>query len=230
MNGLPGMNDKTEGLFAWDIIYKSDSTDNQNERRRNDEINNAFIVSFSDEDSCDDLTLWRLYGDDAKGVWCEYEIIEEKLRDRFYLGKVNYIDKKSNNDTISDPLLKQFKEIVDNSDLPYIDFSPIIFFYKNKAFEVENEVRLLVDNKNDKNYNNPQYDRNWVLTNSNNIPNPYIDIPLNEIPLKLVKIFLGPNINDADTISSQLETMLEQIGINAEVQLSNIETYRNPSK
>lgn len=230
MNGLPGMNDKTEGLFAWNMLYNADKLENDELRKRMREINNAFIVSFSQENEEDDLTLWRLYGDDAKGVCCVYSIIEDKIKDRFFLHNIKYITTNGENEEIEDSLLENLRKYTKNNNLTSSDLSPTIFFYKPKTFEVEKEVRLLVDNKETTAYKRPQYKKEWVLTNSNKIPNPYIDIPLNEFPLRLEKIILGPNMSDIDTIQAQLETMLEQQNINASVELSKISGYRNPIK
>ena len=231
MNGLPGMNDRNEGLFAWDMIYKLDNTDNEENKKRRREINNAFIVSYSSSNLKDNLTQWRLYGDDAKGVCCVYSILEEKLNDRFFLHNVRYIKESEKNEGISDDLLNLFLEYSkEHSDLSYYDLSPAIFFYKPNAYKSEDEIRLLFDNKKTSAYKTPQYDKQWVLTNANNIPNPYIDIPIDSIPLKLKEIILGPNMNDVDTIQAQLETLLEQQGIDADVILSNIDSYRNPTR
>lgn len=231
MNGLPGMNDRNEGLFAWNMIYKLDQTDNEENKKRRRETNNAFIVSYSSSNLIDDLNQWRLYGDDAKGVCCVYSILQDKLKDRFFLHNVRYIKESNGSDNISDGLLRLFLEYSkDHSDLSYYDLSPAIFFYKPDSYKTEDEIRLLVDNKKTKAYNAPEYKREWVLTNANNIPNPYIDISIDDIPIKLEKIILGPNMNDVDTIQAQLETLLEQQGISAIVELSSIKSYRNSDK
>ena len=172
MNGLPGMNDKTEGLFAWNMLYNADKLENDELRKRMREINNAFIVSFSQENEEDDLTLWRLYGDDAKGVCCVYSIIEDKIKDRFFLHNIKYITTNGENEEIEDSLLENLRKYTKNNNLTSSDLSPTIFFYKPKTFEVEKEVRLLVDNKETTAYKRPQYKKEWVLTNSNKIPNP----------------------------------------------------------
>lgn len=226
MNGLPGMNDKTEGLFAWNILNKLESMKNEEGRKRKREINNAFIVSFSNHKQIDTLDMWRLYGDDAKGVCCIYSILKERIKDRFFLHDIKYISKNE----IGDTHLENLKKYIESQNtLTYTDLSPSIFFYKSKDFENEKEVRLLVDNKKSTAYKNSQYKREWALTNSNKIPNPYIDISLDEIPIKLEKIILGPNMNDIDTIQVQLEAMLEQQNIQASVEISKIDVYRNPN-
>lgn len=228
LNGLPGMNDRDEGLFAWRLITGEKISENKEIKRREGLLNNAFIVSFSRKAKIDDLTQWRLYGDDAKGVCCVYSIQKEMVKDRFFIHPISYIKKDSNKQYILDELLRLFKEESHHrSDLDFPDFSPAIFFYKPCDFESEDEIRFLVDNKKGA-YKTTDYKREWVLTKSNNIPNPYIDIPLDEVPLKLERIILGSAMKDVDTIQAQLETMLSQQGIQATVELSKIISYRNP--
>lgn len=227
MNGLPGMNDKGEGLFAWNMVLPPDMSSSEENARRLREINNTFIVSFSDESKIDNLTQWRTYGVDSKGVCCVYSIQKEKIKDRFFLHKVRYIPKTDDNN-IQDQLLQNFKNHGTKvSVLSYYDLSPAIFFYKPESFDIEEEVRLLVDNKKTSAYNSPQYKREWLLTNANNIPNPYIDVPLIDVPLKLERIYLGSNISDIDVIQIQLEIMLKQQGFDVEVVRSNKDEYRS---
>ena len=229
MNGLPGMNDKTEGLFAWNLLNKLESMMNEEGRKRKREMNNAFIVSFSKDEKIDNLDMWRLYGDDAKGVCCIYSVLKDKIKDRFFLHDIKYINNNDESE-INDSHLEHLRKYIESQNtLTYLDLSPSIFFYKPKDFENEQEVRLLVDNKKTTAYNNNPYKREWVLTSANKIPNPYIDISLDEIPLKLEKIILGPNMNDIDTIQVQLEAMLEQQNIKASVEPSKIDVYRNPN-
>lgn len=231
MNGLPGMNDKDEGLFAWNMIYGTKQAPNDVIKRRKGLINNAFIVSFSSKDKIDDLAQWRLYGNNAKGVCCVFSVREERIKDRFFLHPIKYTKVLREDDISSDDLLTRFKKYVETqSDLDYSDLSPVIFFYKNEDYVSEGEVRLLVDNKKTPAYSTNPYKREWLLTNANNIPNPYIDIPLKDFPLRLERILLGPNMNDIDTIQVQLETMLNELGIDAVVEPSNITSYRNPTE
>lgn len=228
MNGLPGMNDKNEGLFAWNIINDPNKMPNNEIKRRKELINNAYIVSFSSEKKIDDLTQWRLYGDDAEGVCCVYTVKKDMIKDRFFLHPVNYIEEPKPGTIVKDALLQLFMNYVQtHSDLDFADLSPAIFFYKPLDYKNEDEVRLLVDNKLTTAYTIPQYTCEWVLTSANNIPNPYIDIPLKDFPVKLERVILGPNMNDQETIEVQLKTLLKQKGINATVDPSIIKSYRN---
>ena len=232
MNGLPGMNDRNEGLYAWNIINDPSKMSNHETKRRKSLVNNAYIISYSSGIKIDDLAQWRLYGDDAKGVCCVYSVRMNMITERFYLHPVNYIEKPNDEKNVNDKLLQMFLNYVQkHSDLDFADLSPAIFFYKPKEYEYEDEVRLLFDNKETSAYRTTSpYTMKWLLTSANNIPNPYIDIPYKDFPLKLERILLGPNINDIDTIQVQRETMLKQLGIPAVVEPSTISSYRTPTK
>lgn len=236
MNGLPGMNDKNEGLFAWDLINPRQDLSNEVGKKRQELSNNVFIISYSSVrddmlEEPDDLSMWRLYGDDSKGVCCIYSVRKDEIKDRFFLHDVKYIAPPKGGVAQDDPLLASLKRHVDNHpDLEVLDFSPVIFYYKHKDYEPESEVRLLVDNKKSEAYKRDVFERKWLLTSSNNIPNPYIDVEMKEFPLKLERIILGPNMNDIDIIQGQLETMLKELGIDATVEASKKTSYRNPIK
>ena len=228
MNGLPGMNDKDEGQIIWKII--DNRLPNETIKQRKGLINSAFIISYSSDDKIDDLTQWRLYGDDAKGVCCVFSVQLDKVKDRFFLHPITYYDYdmiKMDGITDNKVINKLINHMENLSDLDYFDPTPLINFFKRKIFSIEEEVRLLVDNKESKAYTTPPFQREWLLTNSNNILNPYIDIPFKDFPLKLERIILGPNMNEIDTIQIQLEAMLNQLGLGVEVGVSEITSYRN---
>ena len=232
MNGLPGMNDRDEGLFAWNLINNTRKLPTDTGKVRQELNNNVFIISYSDKTKIDNLSMWRLYGDDSRGVCCVYSVQKDMVKDRFFLHRVKYIEPPQKGEKLEDDLLAKLKRYVfQQSDKKNLDFSPIIFFYKHKDYDIENEVRLLVDNKDTTAYCLPRFERKWLLTSSNNIPNPYVDINIKNggFPLKLERIILGPNMNDMDTIHVQLETLLSQAGIKAVVELSKTTSYRNPT-
>lgn len=229
MNGIPGMNDKDEGLFAWNLINNTHKLSTNTGKERQELNNNVFIISYSDYSKRDNLSMWRLYGDDSRGVCCVFSVLKDKIKDRFFLHKVKYIEPPLEGQALNDDMLTKLKSFINlQSDKKNLDFSPIVFYYKHKDYEIEDEVRLLVDNKETSAYIYPRFKSEWLLTSSNCIPNPYIDIQKDDFPLKLERIILGPNMNDIDTIQVQLETLLRQNSIKAEVELSEKTSYRNP--
>lgn len=98
---IEGMNDTTEvdwmdrqlNVEMRDIEIYSKST------------NNIFILSLCEKDMEDDLTMWRLYGDDTKGVCLVYDV-KDSLPDGFLLKKVDY----------EMQTLKTLSSIIDNID------------------------------------------------------------------------------------------------------------------
>lgn len=83
LNGIVGMNDKSE----IDYFDKECPIDNSGSSVR--ELNETYLSSCSSLK--DDLTMWRLYGDDAKGVCLEFEVVPSRERySNFILAPVNY--------------------------------------------------------------------------------------------------------------------------------------------
>ncbi len=236
MNGLPGMNDKGEGLFAWNMVSPAENTvENRLLINRKKLVNDAFITSFSVIDKKENLAQWQIYGNDAKGV-CLVFSVKDEVSDRFFLHPIRYLDtngvschKKGKDGLImvEDDLINKMKDLCRSEDARYSDLSPLIFYYKDSKFASEDEVRLLFDNKKSSAYKSERKVPDWLLTNANNIPNPYIDVPLEEIPIKLEEIIIGRRMDDPDTVQAQIETLLEQKGMkDVVVELSEITFYR----
>lgn len=237
MNGLPGMNDKGEGLFAWSLVSPAESTiENRVLIDRKKLVNDAFITSFSVIDKKENLAQWQIYGSDAKGVCLVFSVKDEASDDRFFLHPIRYLDTngmsrqkddEGNLIRIEDDLINSMKKLCRSDKAQYSDLCPLIFYYKDSKFESEDEVRLLFDNKESSKYKSERKVPDWLLTNANNIPNPYIDVPLSEIPIKLKEIIIGRRMDDPDTVQAQIETLLEQKGMkDVKVELSEITFYR----
>ena len=199
MNGIAGMNDKSEGDLLDSISYEIEDS------------NNIFISSFSTLE--DNLTMWRLYGDNAKGV-CLVFTGKDDYEDKdnlFWLYPVSYDDKYKN-------------IVIDlyNNGFKINNIEKWIYFFKNKHFKTEEEVRLLVQNSSNK--------KEWYKTNDNSIINSYIELKLddNNFPLKLTKIILGPKCPESGDNKMQMEAMLKEKmpKQNIKVMQSEIEIYR----
>lgn len=199
MNGIAGMNDKSEGDLLDSISYEIEDS------------NNIFISSFSTLE--DNLTMWRLYGDNAKGV-CLVFTGKDDYEDKdnlFWLYPVSYDDKYK-------------KIVIDlyNNGFKINNIEKWIYFFKNKHFKTEEEVRLLVQNSSHK--------KEWYKTNDNSIINSYIELKLddNNFPLKLTKIILGPKCPESGDNKMQMEAMLKEKmpKQNIKVMQSGIEIYR----
>lgn len=167
MCGLAGMNDKTE------INYF--------EPNKTDKVENDIYIS-----SCssleDDLTMWRLYGDDARGA-CLVFTIREVYSKNFNLFKVSYAKKREHRE------MKLIKNLCDRGFV-FKNLKKWKHFFKPKEFENEKEVRLIFTDDN----LNASLNRNWVKTKDHSIINPIIDFSLMDesFPLRLDTIVLGP--------------------------------------
>ncbi len=187
--------------------------------------------------------MWRLYGDDGKGVCLVYERNEDSsvMSEGFECRKVSYegSDAFSTIDDISKIKLYGFQLEWRRLDLWGL-------FVKSKQFAIEEEVRLLYHHKQNtkvsleqdacpenssteeavtKAPENPRI--KWVLNGCYDIIIPVALFEPRTFPLRLKKIILGPNISEPEVNKIQIKTLLERKGINVTVEISNIKDYRS---
>lgn len=235
MNGLVGMNDKTEVDYVDNYLNDYPMQYHKLHHNKISAINKRFISSCSMQNMADKLTMWRLYGDDCKGVCQVYKVNTLPLNNHTLLQKVSY----SNEDEIH-PLLEFLKWIKRDFEkllglnFEYNKLRYWKHFFKPYDYSVENEVRLLVIDSNDVSIEK----RDWVLTDNHSILNPVIDIKLNhpDFPLILDEIILGPKCPEADINKVQIEELLRikktQMTFatknyqKVNVRISNIQNYR----
>lgn len=212
MWSIASMNDKTECSYANQKVQSKESINQDDEDGIFTYCNN-YIISCSQCEE-DDLTMWRLYGNNTKGVAFVYDVPEDLSND-FYLAPVSYAHKDGNN--------------CRHEELEFVSFllnqNNKIFqkrfwlkrwgiwqrFFKSEKYALEQEVRLLHIRKS-----LPKYD-NWQLTNSK-VFSPYVDLGLKEgkivFPLKIKKIILGPNCPESKTNKTLIQNMLKDMGNN----------------
>lgn len=210
--GIAGMNDSTEVNFIEKTIYQSDTLP------LNSDINNIFISSCS-LDKEDDLTQWRLYAEDGKGVCLKFGINSKK--EGFILNKIKYINSKSEE-------IKKIQNII--SEIYSITGSNFVFntlhewchFIKPDDYSVESEVRLLYKLKNG------ECPKGWIISDTYRIINPYVEFSLdNSFPLKLIEIRLGPKCPEKRINKFQIEQLLKRNNKDdVKVTLSSITNYR----
>lgn len=210
VSGIAGMNDKSEIDF-FDEYCKTDNNENTND---------VFISCGVDD--CDNLTMWRLYGDDSKGVCLVFEI-NDLAKDTFIMHKVEYAKKHSGK--YHNEHLDIIKEMNDTG-IKFNELNKWKHFFKASEYSIENEIRLLY-------VNNVVCNRNvtWVKTPDHSILNPVIDFHLKQevFPLRLKKIVVGSNCPEIDTNIRQIKEMLKINGFdrdNVVVVQSEIKNYR----
>lgn len=210
MNGIMGMNDKSE------INYFDNKC--TIEISPIEELNNTYLSSCSSMK--DDLTMWRLYGDDGKGVCLEFEFSPSgKENNDFIWAHVNYAEKTSHK------ALKMLKEMSD-AKMKFKQLYKWKHFFKPYNFSAEKEIRLMfIDNGR---YDNGVVNRDWVKTLSHSIINPIVDFKLNSksFPIQLRRIILGPKMQEKSTNLTQIDYLLSLKEYSIKVEQSEIDYYR----
>ena len=206
MSGLAGMNDKSETDYFDRYRGKASKIEND-----------VFITSCSLLK--DDLTMWRLYGDNGKGVCLVLEV-RETSADSYSLLRVDYGSKSKGHEKID-----LLEELIGNS-FSFKELGKWKLFFKPYEFRVEKEVRLLYSSSNS---SGKDIQKKWIKTSNNSIINPVVDISLSEtsFPLKLKKIILGPKFPETDLNQRQLREMIKDLKIGKiRVLPSKISNYR----
>lgn len=221
MSGIAGMNDKTEQNFADKYIY-GENSEKWSICNMNTSPNiTKYITSCTDLK--DNLNMWRLYADDAKGA-CLVFSQKSMNQEYFMLQNVMYSDSDRKNEG-----LDFLKSIVDDvketgENFTFCSMSHWKHFFKPHDFSSEREVRLIFfDNKK---YHRRRIKREWVLTYDNSIFNQVVDFPIDLFPLKLEGIVLGCKCPQVETNIKQIELLLKEKKLDLDVSRSKIECYR----
>lgn len=234
MVSLVGMNDVSECYYADQYISK----------RRGEELsesvlpaerkllNNTYILSCNDVSKKDDLTMWRLYGNNCKGVCIKMFIEKDKLKqdNSFILAPVSY-----GRDKDKHPELDFAKDIlslkIGNRNLMFETWCYWKHFFKDYRYAVEHEVRLLYTGSG-------CGKKSWILVADSEIPCTIsiFDVKSlpnhsNDFPLTLSEIMIGSKCTDKETIKSQFEELIKERNTGYEkgfaaVEVSKIDNYR----
>ena len=200
------MNDKSEETYADKKIGSGDSWE-----KLLLENNNCFILSMLPQEKSDDLTMWRLYGDDAKGVCLNYEIKEKqrgrKLKGDFYISSVSYGESA-----------KKHRELDFLCGVGLINLNHWQFqfnrlhiwrhFFKSFRFKDEKEVRLLylTDGKN-------KEEKQWIENSESGIVSKMLLFPMrptDTFPLTLTNVIVGPKAPEPKKIAEQFGFIVSQ--------------------
>lgn len=207
LNCIVGMNDPTE------IDYFEDYIGSDYFRYLHEDKNDIFISSCSTLD--DDLTMWRLYGDNAKGVCIEFDVRGSDFG--CVKNLVSYAEKNGKN-----VKLDIVRDLI-QCGLDLRGLEKWKHFFKPYEYGIEKEYRVLLTKKFEEN----DKKRKWVITNGNSILNPIYDIGLFEKPISMKRIILGPKCPEKEINKKQLEVMMKENGINGiEVCISDVKNYR----
>lgn len=219
LNGVVGMNDTTETHYADSYVggVVSYQTLSMNEV---DALNRKFIYSCSASD--DELTMWRLYADDCQGVSFKFSLTNEKSRS-FIAKKVSYA--KADGTHLQLDLIRNIMINLEKIGVKFVlrRFSVWKHFFKPFEYAIEKEVRILY-------LADQNADIRWCLTSSHKILNPFVLLPLNDIPAKLVEIKFGPKSAEVPTNLKQFESfvraVISKLPYAISVDRSKISNYR----
>ena len=225
MRSIVTMNDKAECFYAMKYVDENIEDDNENTKRiaeATDFYFNNYITSFS---TCDetDLNMWRLYGNNCKGACVVYELEHQILSDEFHMAPVSYARNGKNE------CLELIKMILSGRmELCHRKFTLKRWgiwqrFFKSEQYAIEKEIRLLYSPKIIPN------SKQWELT-TDKVFSPYVDFQLIEnqgYPLKIKKVFLGPNSPESATNSILIKALLDDMEYDCEVDIIKDLYYRN---
>jgi|GEM_PF-5611017 len=191
-----------------------------------EELNKSFISSCTNIRKKDDLTMYRLYGDDSRGVCLVFDYDQDKERYNLLLRQVSYGEARKRHDKL-DRLATFLQTLTATHRIRFrfMYFDTWKHFFKSSDYALEEEIRLLYIEK-------PGFkpdDQGWVKSYPDQIISRYVTFLLDHenFPLKLRSIVVGPNCPDAAVNKRQLEVMLKHRGITGvTVELSQIESYR----
>ena len=175
------------------------------------ENNNCFILSLMPQEKSDDLTMWRLYGDDGKGVCLNYEIKEKqkgrKLKGEFYISCISY----GENEKVHREL-----DFICGVGLMNINHWQFQFnrwhiwkhFFKSFRFKDEKEVRLLYLSDGKK-----KEEKCWIENSESGIVSKMLlfpMIPTNTFPLILTNVIVGPKAPEPRKNAEQFSFIVSQ--------------------
>lgn len=224
MLSLPCMNDKGELTYS-DKMVGNYIYSNSDQTVAED--NDCFILSCCSNDKIDDLTMWRLYGDNAKGCCIIYNVNENLIDNkRYFFAPVSYGD----NDKLHLELefVRAFKEHkVNGWRFCFKRWNIWKHFFKSYLFKDEDEYRLLYlatgDNK----------DMDWIRDNTNGIVSRIKKIEVTDMsfPLTISDVIVGPKCPEQETAVTQFKYMnlkqqIIKVKTRNQIRSSIIKDYR----
>ena len=197
LNNAVYMNDPEEGQILKKVLL-GQNNELENLFKDEDVKNYTYLTCFSPYDKRDELPMWIHYGDGGKGVGL---VFNKSFFDEADLYKVQYIDVKNFDinkldqniwDKIT-PIFDFLKKNKNNTRKEFKDYVNIIlnyvsYLFKDKAYEYENEVRIL---------NYRDYDSQDIKTDDagRDIPRLFIEYDKCISNENCVEVIVGPKAN-----------------------------------
>lgn len=226
MCSITCMNDKGETSYADKCVGYGAFANSTNSIKEN---NDCFILSCCNKDMVDNLTMWRLYGNDGKGVCMEYDVDIAKIDGKdFFFAPVSYGKAINEHPTLD--FIQKIRHWKNNGWCFELKRWYIWkHFFKSYLFKEENEVRLLYI------WTEDSKDRvEWIMDSTNNIASRICLFPISigRLPLTMTSAIVGPKCPDQGThieqfnyMNGQTKTMKDS-WLKPAVRASKIEDYR----
>ena len=226
MCSITCMNDKGETSYADKKVGYGSYASTPNSIKEN---NDCFILSCCNKDMVDNLTMWRLYGNDGKGVCLEYDVDLSKIDNKeFFFAPISYGTGMNEH-----PVLDFIQKIRHWKDNGWCFELKRWFiwkhFFKSYLYKEEKEVRLLYY------WTEDSKDRvEWIMDSTNNIASRLCIFSLTDdrFPLKLKNAIVGPkcpeqgsNVDQFNYMNRVMRTMHDS-WLKPAVKPSRIEDYR----
>lgn len=199
LNNAVYMNDPEEGQILRNVLCQLDENKELEKLFKDEDVKNyTYLTCFSPYDKRDELPMWVHYGDGGKGVGL---VFNKSFFDEADLYKVQYIDVKNFDinkldQNVQDKITAIFdflKEIKNNTRTEFKVYVNIIlnyvsYLFKDKAYEYENEVRIL---------NYRDYDSQDIKTAvyESGIPRLFIEYDKCISDENCVEVIAGPKAN-----------------------------------
>ena len=147
MCSLICMNDPSEKDYADTYLGTKEPVDNSA---------NTFIISTCDINVENDLTMWRLYADDTKGICTRFDINTNKIgTNGFFLSHVSYATENGYHYELE--IIKSIKDNIPN--FVFNEWNIWKHFFKKNQYAIEREIRLLYFPEDDNRIN--EVDSKW---------------------------------------------------------------------
>lgn len=186
MNSIIAMNDENESLWA-DLVTSKDETPNEVYYKSVVKNKNLLITSFASKE--DNATMWRLYGDQGKGICMAFTVPANRIT------KVLYVNEKDENVR----KLKEARTALVNKGIKveFSDMNEMKYYIKHSDFSIEGEYRYLYD----------AGDENLDIASYGDLLSPYKEFKyvketqkFGNLPFKFEYVIIGKNINHYKTV------------------------------
>lgn len=219
------MNDRGEYRYADTFVFEK--SPKVGETGFN-ELDSCFVLSLLEGTQEDNLTMWRLYGDDAKGACLIYDVddaMKKGIKEQFFLAKVSY-----GREDGTHPELAFFKKLVESVrvrkwSLYLRRWNIWKHFFKSHHFSIENEVRLMY-------YDSPvkrgkKEDYKWIKNSESQIVTKMQLFDFGGFPLKIKASLIGPKCEEHDLLARQFYLMADSTtDCKISVSSSDLKDYR----